>query len=293
MRTIQEIKKIITDSILQNETFQALGFDPNQTWDSQVSATNIINLIAFICAFAIWSLEGLFSLHKNEVDAIIADQRAHTRTWYRNKALDFQYGRALVDGQDYYDNTGLTDEEIEAEKIVSHSAVTENDTGSLNMKVAREVDGELAPLSEADPDQLSSFIQYFENEQDGIKDAGVNIIFVNNVADELKLVIDIYYNPLVLNAAGERIDGTNSTPVNDAAKNYLRNLPFNGEYSNMALVDSLQAVEGVEIPELLSSSARYGINDWAVIDAKYNPDAGYLRIYNEIDLVITYKPYDV
>lgn len=292
-RTIADIKKIITDAILQDATFQALGFDPAQTWDSQVSKTNVINLLAYIVAFATWSIESLFTVHKSEVETIIAEQRAHGLNWYRNKALAFQYGRDLVSGEDYYDNTDLTDEEVEAEKIVKHCAVDENDTGSLTMKVAREVNDELTPLYEADPDQLTPFKQYFEHEQDGIKDAGVKIFYINNNPDYLKLVIDIHYDPLVLDATGQRLDGTNNTPVNDAIDVYLKSLPFNGEYSNMAFIDALQKVEGIKIPELKSSQAKYGTGDWAVINAKYKPDAGYLRIYEETDLTINYIAYNV
>ena len=293
VRTIADIKKIITDAILQNAVFQALGFDPAQTWDSQVSKTNVLNLLAYIVAFAIWSLESLFTLHKTEVETIISEQRAHGKNWYRNKALNFQYGRDLVSGEDYYDNTGLTDEQIEAEKIVKQCAVDENKNGSLTMKVAREVNGERVPLSEADPDQLVSFKQMFEHDQDGIKDAGVKILYVNNDPDYLNLVIDIHYDPLVLDANGQRIDGTNNTPVNDVIDNYLKNLPFNGEYSNMALVDDLQKVEGVKIPELKSSQAKHGTNDWQIIDAKYKPDAGYFKIYDEADLTLNYIAYNV
>lgn len=290
-RTIADIKEIITDAILQNETFQALGFDPAQTWDSQVSKTNILNLLAFIFSVSIWSLESLFTLHKLEVNEIIEQQKSHSLYWYRNKALSFQYGRALVEGKDYYDNTGLTDEQIEAEQIVKQSAVDETDEGKLIMKIAREVNGELVPLSEADPDQLSAFKSYFEHNQTGIKDAGVKIKFVNNNADYLKLAYDIHYDPLVLDANGARLDGSDNNPVETAVNSYLKSFKdseFNGEYTNLALTDILQEVEGVVIPELKNAQAKYGENDWIVIDAKYTPDAGYLKIYDPADLTLNY-----
>jgi hypothetical protein len=286
-RTIADIKKIITDAILQNSIFQALGFDPAQTWDSQVSKTNVFDVLAYIVAFAIWSLESLFTLHKNEVNEIIAQQKSHSRNWSINKALAFQYGRDLEFESDYYDNSALTDEEIEAEQIVKQCAVDETDGGKLYIKIACEVDGELERLSEVDPDQLTPFKQYLSE----IKDAGVPIVFINHVADYLKLAMVIYYNPLVLDENGARLDGADNSPVDNAIKTYIKNLKFNGEYSNLALIDALQNVEGVEIPELKNAQAKYGENDWVIIDAKYIPDAGYLKIYDPADLTLTYKAY--
>lgn len=288
MQTIADIKKTITDAILADATFQALGFDPNQTWDSQVSKTNVLNLLSFIVAVSIWSLKSLFNLHKAEVNEIIAQQKSHSLSWYRNKALAFQYGRDLVSECDYYDNSALTDEEIETEKIIKQCAVDETNEGKLIIKTAREVNGELEPLSETNPDQFSPFKQYLKE----IRDAGVKVLFINHIADFLKLALDIYYDPLVLDANGARLDGSDNSPVLTAINNYLKGgIQFNGEYSNLALIDLLQKVEGVIIPELKNAQAKYGENNWIVIDAKYRPDAGYLKIYETGDLIINYKAY--
>jgi hypothetical protein len=96
---------------------------------------------------------------------------------------------------------------------------------------------------------------------------------------------------LVLDENGARLDGADNSPVDNAIKTYIKNLKFNGEYSNLALIDALQNVEGVEIPELKNAQAKYGENDWVIIDAKYIPDAGYLKIYDPADLTLTYKAY--
>ena len=62
---------------------------------------------------------------------------------------------------------------------------------------------------------------------------------------------------------------------------YIENLPFNGEYTNMDLIDTLQAVNGVKIAELLSSaSASSATSVYSDIDARIIPEAGYFTADN-------------
>lgn len=63
-----------------------------------------------------------------------------------------------------------------------------------------------------------------------------------------------------------------------AIKDYIENLPFNGEFSNMALIDTLQAVDGVRIAELKSSESASSANGtYSAIDAHVVPVAGYME----------------
>jgi hypothetical protein len=59
----------------------------------------------------------------------------------------------------------------------------------------------------------------------------------------------------------------------------------------MALVDALQQIEGVIIPELhLAETSRDG-QRWEQVNAKSIPYSGYYKIYNDDDLNITFTPY--
>jgi hypothetical protein len=91
--------------------------------------------------------------------------------------------------------------------------------------------------------------------------------------------MDIYYSPLVLDGEGKRLDGTKDTPIQNAIRDYISNLSFNGLYINQSLVDKLQQVEGVEIAELKEASSRYGtLANFLPINAKSIPHAGYYQI---------------
>jgi hypothetical protein len=81
--------------------------------------------------------------------------------------------------------------------------------------------------------------------------------------------------------------------VQKAIKNYLQNLPFNGVFVLAHLVDTLQAVEGVEIPVIDSANVAPYLSEillapYQTVDVKYIPAAGYLRLATVDGLTVTY-----
>ena len=246
--------------------------------------------IVAVCTFA---LEKLFDSHKQEVNDIIATKNAHGLGWYAYQAKRFQYGRALIKDTDQYDNTGLTDEEIAAEQVIKFAAATRvydavNILKGIRLKLATIDGDDLAKVSDA---QMNAFNAYAN--VDKVFDAGVNLYIYSGDPDSLKMSLDIYYDPLVLTTDGKRIDGTSDTPVLDAINDYLKNdIAFDGTFVTSAMVDKIQAVEGVKIPYVSSIQATYGVLPYTDIPVLYHPDAGYLRIIDpDTDLVINYIPY--
>lgn len=247
---------------------------------TSISATAIWRLVFYIVAVAIWSLEKLYDIFVLQVNETIATLKPHSNRWYATKAKAFLYGYDLVTETDYYDTSNLTDDDIATASIVAYAAVTDQERG-IRIKVAKLVSNELTLLSSP---ELLAFTEYMER----IKDAGVKLLITSAVADSLKLTMQVYYNPLVLNASGSRLDGVTSTPVLDAVKAYLKNLPFNGVFVTEYLVDALQQVDGVIIPHIMLASARYGALPYSTFAVKYTPDSGYLRLISDADLTIEY-----
>jgi len=283
--TIAEIKKTMTDAFIADETIKSLyKLQSDKSFDEQFSVVSLENIIFFITATAMWITHSLFDQLKVDVLEILRSNKAHTANWYATRSMDFQYGHDLIPDTDEYDNTGLTDEEIENSKIVKFAAAVEAvDKSILYVKVATESDGNKQPLSAL---QLTAFKYYLNS----ISDAGVRISVINDQPDEMRLHLDIYYDPLVLDKDGKRLDGTENTPVQNAIKNYLKNLPFNGTYTNQSLVDTLQVLEGVNIAELKSASSRYGVyTEYTEIDAREIPHAGYYTISDE-NLILRFIP---
>jgi hypothetical protein len=274
-RTITDIQNEIIAQVQANATLA-----PLLTSTSKVAVWRLTTYIVAVC---IWTLETLFDIHRADIDETISKLKPHSLRWYAGKAVAFQYGYDLVDDADYYDNTGIDDTLITSSHIVDYAAVVEQERG-LRIKVAKDTGVDLAALSAP---ELTAFKEYMKR----IKDAGVRLNITTSVADGLKIGISLYYNPLVLNSSGGRLDGTVSEPVQDAVKLYLKNLPFNGVFVLQSLVDVLQLVDGVKIAHIVSAQAQYGALPYQSFSVKYLPDSGYLRFANPEDLTINFIPY--
>lgn len=271
-RTIEEI---------QAEIIAAKDADANLSALNSGSATAIWRLITRIVAKAIVTLETLYDSFRLDVDTALATLKPHTAKWYQQKALSFQYGDSLVEGEDYYDNTGVDVDTVAAKKIVSNAAVQDT-SGLLVVKVNKTVSGALEPLSTP---EYNAVVAYLGE----IKDAGVRISVLTFNADKLKLTIDLYYDPLILGPTGARLDGSSATPVKDAINSFLLKLPFDGTFVKAHLVDAIQSVDGVFVPEVRSClAARFDNSSFSSVDIQYAPYSGFLRIYNDVDLTINY-----
>ena len=270
-RTIQEIQELI---------YQAKTQEPALNELNSASKVAIWRLWVYIISVAIWSLEKLFDLHRTDIDKRLAELTPHTARWYRNKALAFQYGFDLLPDSDKFNNTGHTEEQIEASKIVKYSAVVESEDGRLIVKIATESDGRLLPITE---DQHNAFKGYIAE----IKDAGVRATVINYLPDKLVLNLDVYYDPLILDSNGMDILSA-KLPVKEAIEIYLKHLPFNGELIVAHLVDALQAVNGVKIPHLKEVTTAWidpntrGYGSFENINVSQIPYSGYFEVdWNE------------
>lgn len=269
------LENIITELIAKKEAEIGLA---GLTSTSKVA---IWRLMIYVVAFAVWSLEILFDEHQTEVNTILSQLKPHTARWYRNKALAFQYGFDLYPDTDVFNKENKTPEQITASKIIKYSAVTEATNESrLIVKIATEDgDGLLSPISEPQKESFDAYI----NE---IRDAGLKVTVVNYLPDILRLNIKIYYDPLVLTSNGVAITGINSgkKPVEIALKEFMKELPFNGELILSSLVDKLQLTEGVAIPHLVSAASKWidddglGYGNFENISVKKIPVAGYFQI---------------
>lgn len=263
-RSINEIKSEVTREFMENESAAELyGFETGANFADFFGAASVENILLYVWAVCAWSLEQLVSRHREEVTEELEQLVAHRPKWYRDKVLAFMADKPLIEGTDHYDTEGMTESEIEAAKVVKHAVATESkDASLLTIKVAGETAGKRTKLEAVYEDELKNYIGE-------IKDAGVRVALVNMEADTFNCSVDIYYNALLQ-------PGAVKAACEATILNYIENLPFNGEYTNMALVDRLQAVEGVKIAELRSSAAK-AANETTItpINAKLTPAAGY------------------
>jgi hypothetical protein len=277
VRTIEQIKQDYLIAIAADAVLAPLL--------TKVSNMALFKLMIYVFSFCVFVLENLWTLNKSDVNETIDNKDLHSDLWYVNTAKDFQYGYNLPAEGWKYDNTGIADDVVVASKIVAYAAFETQP--KIRMKVAKKVGSDLAPLSAT---ELAAFTAYRER----VKDAGIKELKAGNGSitstqpDNLRLVLKIRYNPLVLNNAGQRLDGSNNEPVKEGVKNYLQNLDFNGVFSTQKLVDRLQIVEGVKDLQVQEIQAKYGALPFTSFAITITPDSGYFIIDNA-DLIITYE----
>ncbi len=153
-------------------------------------------------------------------------------------------------------------EAIAAAHVVKYATADENkDTSIVTIKVAGEEAGHRCRLSDEVETQLEGYLAE-------IKDAGVRINLVNADADTFNCSVDIYYNAMLL----------------------PENVQRACEYTNMALIDTLQGVEGVKIAEFRqATTVAAGAATVTTIDARHVPAAGYFRAGQ---ITLTMKAYE-
>lgn len=279
-RDLYDIKKEITSGWMNDkDVADAYGFVPGETEFSEVfSRLSVENLLFYTVAAAIWVLEKMWDVFSAEIDTVIENDVPHRPRWYRDMALRFMLNCQLVEGEDYYDTSSLSAAEIDAAKIVKYAAVTEDaDQSLLTIKVAgKSTDN--GHYSQISSDHISK-IKIYMNE---VKDVGVKLNIISPAPETFNCHINILYDPL-LSADSVKI------ACRAAVESYILNLPYNGEYTNMALCGYLQQVEGIKVVDVIEASigASEG-SESNIIAMRYIPLAGYMQL-GKID--ITAEPY--
>lgn len=278
---------------IENIKDQILSEKANQESLSGLDSTSNVAIYviwAYVVATVIWSLYQFFEIFKSEIDYKIKTQKKYSKLWFRDKALAYRHGVALPENSDEYPENTLGGDDNSV-FIVKRSAVDELELQNrkfLFIKVATEENGNLAPLDNL---QISGLEQYFAR----IKPAGTKIIVFTGPADDLKLNIRFYYDPLQLDSSGARIDGTDNQPVQKTIREYLENLKFNGEFTLAALEDLLQSVEGCADREAYIDNAEANYLNppsFQTINSSYVANSGYMEVTDE-NLNIEFIPKTV
>lgn len=270
-RTITIIHKEILDDIAANEALSDVL--------TSTSIYAVFRAFSYVIASAIFLLEKMFDQHIIETNTIIFNQKSGRKSWYKFMALQFQYGFDLVEDKDYYDNNGVDESLVLSSKIIKYAAVDEaQESSRVIIKVAREINGVLSPLTQ---DQYDAFV-YYINE---IRWAGTEISIINYLADQLYLNIQVKRDALVLDQNGMSILNGNY-PINDAILEFMKELPFDGDLRLSGLVDKLQVISGVIDVTVLSAESSwinpttggYGVPQPIFISKK--AESGYFEVVN-------------
>ncbi len=243
---------------------------------SNPSKTAIWRLIAWVIANAIHSLELIFDSFRLEIDETVVGAQVGNAAWYRNQVLLFQYGDEMS-----FIGTKYMYASIDAEKmIVKKCAIEERNDGSIRIKVAKDMNGNLASLN---TDEVNALISYVKK----IRFAGVRFQIFTNNGDILKIFATVYYDAIVPVAIVKRnVDAT--------IKAYIQNLPFNGQLQLSLLVDAIQQLKGVSDIVITSAASKFSNQDSYInIERTVVAIGGYFNISTAsgetLDDTITYQ----
>ena len=234
-RTIEEIKKSMTDQFLSDETLrQAYGITGDVTWDSTFSKVSVENMLMYVVAFVAHTLEVMIDAFRKDVDTQIAQNIVPTVRWYHTQAVAFQYGDQLVYNEEY--GHFEYPEVNEDKKLVKYCAVKDRG-GSIQILVSGDSNGVPSVLSN---NVLSAFKSYMNQ----VKVAGVILDVKSLAADGIRIQAEVQIDPQIITTDGVRIsDGTKA--VEAAINAYLANIVYGGTFNKTKLVDAIQKVEGV------------------------------------------------
>lgn len=240
------------------------------------SKTSIWRMFFEIVAWAIYNFQLSAALHMKEIEDLISNQKVFNLRRYRSETLRFQYGFDLLVDSDQFKTTFLkdgiiidaTEKQIEASRIIKYAAcnrVISQGKVRIIIKIAPEDMDQIFP-----DDVMTAFGRYIEE----IAPSGDHVTFVNYLPDFLRFSLLIKYDPKVLFPNGMHIVNANF-PVRDAINTFLRNLPFNGEFSIQKFEAAILAAEGID-----DLQTRLVETKWI------DPSLGGYGMYQPVDMAV-------
>lgn len=252
----RSINTIRQEIITEKEKYSQLSSLNNN------APTSIWRLWVYVVAAIAFLEETLWDVFKVELTEIADRAIAGTREWYNYISLQFQLGDALIWDED---NLGITYETLDTSKqIINLASVREGALGVLQIKVAKQESGEIVPLTESEKTAFTAYI-------DKVKFAGTFISVISDEADLLKVDMRIFHDGIT-----PLFDL--KTSIKSAIDNYLINLPFDGVFRIISLLDAIQAIQGVVDIKVNSVEAKGVLSSYQTVDVSYVSYSGYMKI---------------
>lgn len=263
-RTISQIKQIMIDEKNNQSALSGL---------TSTSQTAIWNLWFFIVASCIAIFEQLQDSFKVDLETIAKNAIPNTPQWTKDKVMKFQYSSTIAQVSELNTTTWVVDYPIVNDnyKILTRCAVVTEPNNNVTIKVAKS-----EPPVQLSTPEYNALVDYVTTWQS----VGLTYNVVNRASDKMEVAASVYYDA--------QYSPTIQADVIAALEAYMANLPFNGVISNQSIVDSLQAVLGVQNVKLERVLVRRDTQAYAGgitlynlatgVDAvKYQTYAGYVE----------------
>lgn len=266
-RTLTVIQDEIKTSIRTHPELDDYKFP--EDGGSQVSA---FNLIVFVVAGCMFTLETMIDILKAAIQAIADSAPSGNAKWVQRQILNFQFGDVitLVNSVPTYVPVDIS------ARIVTACSVRQLGSGTLAIKVAKGIVPSIGPLSAPELAALEDY--YFgTSTTEGIGFAGVRAVFINLQPDRMRVQATVYFY-------GQYVEADVKAAVIAAIDAFFATfqaIAFDGTVFMIKLVDAIQAVPGVSRVTLDDVKAReqtvpLGSATSIDIQGFYTTVAGYL-----------------
>lgn len=277
---------IVTEKqTMTNLTVLQPSIDTAQTLLTDVQSTSRVarwRLWLWAVAACAYTLDVVFDLALMAFEALARRSRFGTLPWYIQKGYDFQYGDSLV-----YQNNEFQYPVVNTANQIIKRAAAQEVGNTVNIKVAKLSGGIPAKLLLVEYNAAKA---YFEK----IKPAGVYLNLISDDPDELRLYLNVNFDPLVYDNTGQLLSTPGTYPVVDTINNFLQNVIFDGRLELADLIDSIQVLPGISSCYDLGCAGRYGANPFTMFTERYYPNAGHMKIdpTNPLSATITYTSFN-
>lgn len=246
------------------------------------SKVAVWRLWLWIVATANWVTELIIERHKEEIAEMFRTRMYGTLQFYHAVCFDFQLGYDLAWNGSQYAYSDTTSQVAIDSRIIKRASVVQT-VGQLQFKVAKIQGVEIEPLTSPEESAFKAYLTKLVY-------PGTNFVVISEFADDLRIDVTIYFNPLKLAPDGSLLTDSSVYPVNDSINAYVRSLPFNGRLNLQHLVDKIQATPGVEDLVLHSLQSRYGGLNYTDTGREYTPFAGHMLL-SLSDSVLNFEAY--
>lgn len=221
------------------------------------SATAIWLVMVDAMVSAIYIFEKIIDVFKADIEDKISKKRMGSLPWYIDRTKEFQLGDDIV----FFDDGSIGYELIDENKqiIAFATAIEANDI--VNVKVAKLDNQELAPLSSEEKLQVGRYLEK-------IMVAGTKLEVASLAPDSIKVVADIYYDPIY---AHSDIQAYLDTALFDYKTSKEDSL-----FNRNDFIDMLRTVTGIKDAEITTLEGIQGANIVNIV-REYEVVAGYFN----------------
>ena len=212
----------------------AKAADSNLNGLTSNSMTAIWRLWIYIVAACINIFEQLMDAYKAEIETIADTAIPGTKQWVQDRTFRFQYDATTPQVLEVNSDLTLSYPTVDdTKKIVTRCSVTQGTSNVVNIKVAKATSAtDSTPIQLTTP-EYNSLVGYWNL----IGFAGLTYNVINKASDKISVTATIYYQG--------QYASTIQNDVENAIRNYLATIPFDGKVRITKIEDAIQSVVGV------------------------------------------------